>query len=71
MYPEATIKLHSPKNLCHDKVDLANKVNSKFDKRYMQTCEAMNRGMLLDPSFIGLTKRPPMKMRHPRKRKWA
>jgi hypothetical protein len=32
MYPEASIKLHSPKNSHHDKVEPANKVSSKFDK---------------------------------------
>jgi hypothetical protein len=32
MYPEALIKLHSPKNSHHDKVKPANKVSSKFDK---------------------------------------
>jgi hypothetical protein len=61
MYPEASIKLCSPKT--HVKVEskqltrLARNSTSVF----MQISRAMNRGALLDPSFIGSSKRPPIK----------
>jgi hypothetical protein len=34
MYPEASIKLRSPKNSHHGKVKPATKIISKFDKRF-------------------------------------
>jgi hypothetical protein len=60
MYLEASIKLRSPKNSCQSRVETANMVGWKFDKRFTQTIGAMNRGTLSNPSFIGSFKRPPI-----------
>jgi hypothetical protein len=62
MYPEASIKLPSPKKTnVKTRVKTTNKVSSKFNKCFTQDIGAVNRGVLSDPSFIGLFKRPPMK----------
>jgi hypothetical protein len=72
MYPEASIKLRSfPTNSSQSRVEIANKVSWKFDKCFTQTIRAINRGVLLDPSFILSLKRLSMKNRQPQKSQWG
>jgi hypothetical protein len=67
MYPEASIKLCSPKKSYQTRVKTANEVGWKFNKRFTQDIGAMNRGTLSDPLFIGSLRRPPMKKEAGRK----
>jgi hypothetical protein len=60
LYPEASIKLRSPKTN-QIRVKTANTVSWKFDKRFKQDIGAMNRDSLSDSSSNGSFERPPMK----------
>jgi hypothetical protein len=66
MYPEASIKLHSPKSMA----EIANKVSSKFDERFTQIRGAMKRGALLDHLFIGSQKTSDERRCNPKNAKW-
>jgi hypothetical protein len=57
MYPEASIKLSSPKNSRHGKVKPANKVSSKFDKRLYANLRSHEQRRAIRPLVHWLNKK--------------
>jgi hypothetical protein len=57
MYPEVLKKLRSPKNLRHCKVEPANKISSKFDKRFYSNLRCHEQRRTVRPLVHWLNKK--------------
>jgi hypothetical protein len=63
MYSKASIKLCSPKNSRHAKVEPANKVSSKFDKRLYTNLQSHEQRHAIRPLIHWLNKKTSDKKR--------
>jgi hypothetical protein len=63
MYPEASIKLRSPKKSHHGKVKPANKIISKFDKCFYTNLRSHEQRRAVRPLVHWIKKRPLIKKR--------